>query len=70
MQLQQFITFAFEGVDSRILPYIGAIASILSQFEIVDVLAIALLKDKYQLMLGTVERAHTTIILHPDTELT
>ena len=51
MQLQKLIAFTLEGVDTWVLPDIGAVAAILSQLEVVDVFAFPLLEDEDQLML-------------------
>src|SRR5271156_3849858 len=58
-----------EGVGSRVMPDIAAVAPVLAELDIVAVPVAAVLKDKNKLVLAAVERAHPGIVLDPDAEV-
>jgi len=62
--------FAFRRSIQRVLtdivPNVGPVSAIAAESHVVDVRVLADLEDKYQLMLGTIQRAHTRIALVPN----
>ena len=55
-----------EIVKARVLPDIGAVAAMLSQFDIIPVRRPAVLEHVDQLVLAPVERPHAGIVFDPD----
>ena len=63
---RQFVEAStFESVDPGIFPDVGAVASVLAEFEGVDVRPVAVLENKNEFVLGTVECSHAGIVLGP-----
>ncbi len=54
-----------EGVCPGICPHVGAVAAVLSEFDVINVLATTVLPNEDQFMLATIERAHAPISFMP-----
>ena len=52
-----------EAIDTRISPYIRAMAAIFAKLDVVDVRCIAGFEYAYELMLRAIERAHAGVSL-------
>src|ERR1019366_8786717 len=71
MERQQvaFIRTSPEGVGAWIIPYIAAMAPILSELYVVPVRAAAMLEHEHQFVLAAVERSHAGIMFRPDADV-
>lgn len=69
MQLQLVHPSRLQRVDPTILPDIGPVATMLAQFERIDVRCGPFLPGKDQFVAGAVEGAHAAIVLGPDDEV-
>jgi hypothetical protein len=54
-----------EGIDARILPDIGPVAAVLTEFKRVGMGGFTLLEHEHQFMPGAIERPHAGIVLDP-----
>src|SRR5262245_41622388 len=71
VQRQQiaFRAAAGQGIGSRIMPDIAAVAPKSPELDVVAVPVAAVLEDKDELVLAAGERAHPGIVLDPDAEV-
>jgi hypothetical protein len=69
MHLKQiaFVCRSAEIVGSAIWPYIGSVPTVLSELDVISVRSTWRLEDKYQFMLATIKRTHSSIVFGPDT---
>ena len=58
-----------ERICTGIGPNVGAMAAVLSEFNVIDMSSAAVLPDENELMLATIERAHSSIVLVPDRDI-
>ena len=66
MQGELVQTAGLQRVDAFVLPNVCPVATVLAEFEIVDVRRSALLEYKDQLVTGAIERPHPAVVLDPD----
>src|ERR1700733_11133124 len=71
MELEQitFLSHPREGIHARISPKVRTVAAKLAELNVVNVGALPVFENKYQLVLAAVKRAHSGVILSPDTNV-
>src|SRR5438128_941667 len=57
------------SIDPGVVPDVRPVSPMLPQLEIVDVRRVSVFPHKYQLVFGTIERAHSTVGLVPDRQV-
>src|SRR5215208_2835271 len=69
MQRQFIHPAAAKRVDALVGPHVGSIAPVLAKFEAVDVRRGPLLEGEDQFVPGSIEGAHSAVILDPDNQI-
>src|SRR5215213_389524 len=69
MQRQFIHPAAAKRVDALVGPHVGSIAPVLAKFEAVDVRRGPLLEGEDQFVSGSIEGAHSAVILDPDNQV-
>src|SRR5450432_551859 len=71
MQSEEIAFFAFlaEIDHAGIIPNVGSIAAKLPKLDVVPMRSFAMLEHEDQFVLAAIERTHSSVALHPDTEV-
>ena len=71
LQSEEIAFFAFlaEIDHAGIIPNVGSIAAKLPKLDVVPMRSFAMLEHEDQFVLAAIERTHSSVALHPDTEV-